>query len=199
MFEGGYVKIPRSLLSWEWYTDINVCKLFLHLLLTVNFEDCQWRGIVVKRGSRVTSTAKLADETGLTEKQVRTALNKLIRAGYAAKKVTNKYSVISLENYNEYQEEGKQLGSQRAGKGQAEGSQRAGRGQQYKKDKKDKKEKKEKNIYMTDLNDPAPAPAKNTPAAETMAEMVRTGVPLSEIARIIREEREEGEHEENTV
>ena len=73
MLEEGYVKIYRSLLKWEWYDDINTKVLFLHLLLTVNHHDKQWHGVLVKRGSRISSYGKLASETGLSVKSVRTA------------------------------------------------------------------------------------------------------------------------------
>ena len=56
----GYVKIYRSLLKWEWYDDVNTCRLFLHLLLTVNYTDGQWHGMTIKAGSRVCSIRKLS-------------------------------------------------------------------------------------------------------------------------------------------
>ena len=68
MLENGFVKLHRSLLKWEWYDDLNTFKLFMHLLLTVNYYDRQWRGKTVKRGSRITSYAILAKETKLSVK-----------------------------------------------------------------------------------------------------------------------------------
>lgn len=38
MIEGGFIALHRSLLKWEWYTDENTKALFIHLLLTVNYE-----------------------------------------------------------------------------------------------------------------------------------------------------------------
>jgi len=51
---GGFVKLYRSMLKWEWYDDINVKVLFLHLLLKANYEDKRWRGIEIKKGEIVT-------------------------------------------------------------------------------------------------------------------------------------------------
>ena len=45
MLESGYIKLYRSLLSWEWYDDINTKTVFLHLLLTVSIEESKWHGI----------------------------------------------------------------------------------------------------------------------------------------------------------
>ena len=81
MLEGGFILLHRSILRWEWYGDLNTARLFIHLLLTVNYEPQRWQGIAVERGQRVASLAKLADETGLTVKQVRTALEHLKRTG----------------------------------------------------------------------------------------------------------------------
>ena len=57
---------------------LSTARLFIHLLLTVNYEPQRWQGITVwSAGSAWRSLAKLADETGLTVKQVRTALEHL--------------------------------------------------------------------------------------------------------------------------
>ena len=48
MLKNGYIKLYRSLLDWEWYDDTVTKCLFLHLLLTVNAYDEDWKGIVIK-------------------------------------------------------------------------------------------------------------------------------------------------------
>lgn len=118
MLEAGYIKLWRSLLKWEWYSDANVSRLFIHLLLTANYEDTTWRGETIHRGQRLTSVAKLAEETGLTTKEVRTALGKLTRTNELTIRTTNRYSVITIEKYGSFQSpdngEGKQTGKQTA-------------------------------------------------------------------------------------
>ena len=39
MEQGGFIKLYRSMLQWEWYDDVNVKVLFLHLLLKANYEE----------------------------------------------------------------------------------------------------------------------------------------------------------------
>lgn len=95
MLEGGFILLHRSILRWEWYGDLNTARLFIHLLLTVNYEPQRWQGIAVERGQRVASLAKLADETGLTVKQVRTALEHLKRTGEVTHKATSKYGLFT--------------------------------------------------------------------------------------------------------
>ena len=97
----GFVAFPRGLTSWEWYDDPNTCRLFIHLLLTTGWKDKQWHGLTIRAGSRVTSRRVLAEETGLSEMQVRTALQHLESTGYITISRTAKFSVISIKNYNE--------------------------------------------------------------------------------------------------
>ena len=121
----GWISLHRKITEWEWYTDVNTCHLFIHCILKANHEAQTWRGIVIERGSFVTSYPKLALETGLTIKQIRNAIFKLKRAGKMAHSSTAKYSIISIKNYNKYQLNDEQQGRVRAGSGQAEGRQRA--------------------------------------------------------------------------
>lgn len=103
MFDIGHIKLHRSILSWEWYQDTNTTRLFIHLLLTANYEDVKWRGIVIKRGQRICSRAMLAEETNLTEQNIRTALNRLVSTNEITKQSTPKGTVITLNNYDKYQ------------------------------------------------------------------------------------------------
>lgn len=73
----GYVKMHRKIVTWQWYTDIPVRVLFEHLVFTANWYDSKWRDITIRRGQRLTSREHLSLETGLSEQQIRTALQKL--------------------------------------------------------------------------------------------------------------------------
>ena len=114
-----YVKISRKILEWEWYTDVNTKVLFLHILLKANWKDGRFQGTDVPRGSFVTSQQNLAAETGLTIKNVRTALKHLENTGEVAVNRHPKFSVITIKNYDRYQSGGSQV----AVNGQSGGSQ----------------------------------------------------------------------------
>lgn len=122
MLDTGFISLHRTMLNWDWYDDINTTRLFIHLLLRVNFTDANWHGTKVERGSIITSYEKLARETKLSVKKVRTALNKLKSTGEVTCKSTNKYTLINVVNYNKYQDidyaKGKQTDKQKANKGQ---------------------------------------------------------------------------------
>lgn len=104
MLENGFVKLHRSLLKWEWYDDLNTFKLFMHLLLTVNYYDSKWHGVMIKRGSRAISRNKLAKETKLSEQSVRTAIKHLISTGELTKQNMGQYSILTITNYDKYQD-----------------------------------------------------------------------------------------------
>lgn len=103
MLENGYILLHRKLINWEWYKNVNVKILFLHLLLTVNYEDKKFEGFVIKRGSRITSIRKLADECGLTVQSTRTAINKLKSTQEITQEQHAGNTVYTVVNYNQYQ------------------------------------------------------------------------------------------------
>ena len=100
----GFIKLHRQLLDWEWYKDIPVRILFEHCLLKANYKAKKWQGIVIEVGSFVTSYENLSFETGLTVQQVRTALNKLKSTGEVTSTSTSRYSIITIKNWNDYQD-----------------------------------------------------------------------------------------------
>lgn len=97
-----FIKLFRSLIDWEWYDDINTCRLFIHLLLKVNYMDIKWRWIDIKKGERLTSYWNLSSEIGISVMQVRTCLKKLKSTGEVTIKTTNNYTLIKLNNYEKY-------------------------------------------------------------------------------------------------
>lgn len=136
-----WIKLYRKFEEWEWYTDVSATKLFIHFLIKANFKDQNWRGNIIKRGQRLTSVSHLSKETGLTKKQVRTALNKLEKTGEVGKQATSRNTLITVINYEQYQQEGKPEVEQGANNGQTKGEQGANKGQLIKNVKKDKERK----------------------------------------------------------
>lgn len=100
----GYIKLHRQIADWEWYKNHNVKILFFHCLLRANHKDNKWQGITVKKGSFITSYLKLAQEVNLTEMKVRMALNKLKLTGEITCQSTSQYTVITINNWDDYQQ-----------------------------------------------------------------------------------------------
>lgn len=99
----GWIKLHREMLAWEWYQDANTMRVFLHLLLTANYEDKRYKGVLIKRGQCMTSIRKLAENLGLTVRHTRTALDHLKATGEVTMETTHKYSIITIANYERFQ------------------------------------------------------------------------------------------------
>lgn len=112
MNDSGRISLHRKILDWAWYSEINTCRLFIHMLLRANWKEGKFRNTTVPHGSFVSSVAKLAEETGLTIDEVRTAIMHLISTNEITKQSTNKYTVFTVVNYNLYQDFPKQEHSQ---------------------------------------------------------------------------------------
>lgn len=109
----GWIKLFRKFKEWGWYRNSNVKDLFLEILLTANFEDKPWQKIIVKRGQLVTSVGHLSDETGLTVRQVRTALDNLKLTNELTIETTTKYTLLTINKYNDYQQMTNELTNER--------------------------------------------------------------------------------------
>lgn len=104
MVQNGFVALHRSLLSWGWHADPATGWLFVNLLLMANWTDSDWQGMTIKRGQLVTGRKALAAQTGLSERQIRTALDHLKSTNELTIKSTNKFSLITIVNYRKFQD-----------------------------------------------------------------------------------------------
>ena len=111
-----YIKLSRRLMEWEWYSNINTCRLFIHMLLKANWKDGKFEGKVIPRGSFVSSLPKLAEETALTIREVRTAISHLKTTGEVTCKNYARHTVFTVNNYCSYQTSDTQTDSQATGK-----------------------------------------------------------------------------------
>jgi hypothetical protein len=125
----GFIKIHRSLLEWEWWDDKNTFRLFMTILLLANWKDKRWHGKVIPRGSFWTSLETLSKKSGLTLKQTRTSLNKLIATGEVTSKGANDGRLITVAKYDFYQSDDRKRASDGASEwadeGQTRGKRRA--------------------------------------------------------------------------
>ena len=103
--EQGFIKIFRSIVDWEWYSDISTTRLYMHLLLKANYKEKIWRGEAIDVGELITSFHNLSEETNLTKQQIRTTFEKLKKTGEITVETTNRYTKIVINNYKNYQKD----------------------------------------------------------------------------------------------
>lgn len=101
-----FAKVHKKLRSWEWYNNSYMVHLLIHFIISANYEDKDWRGVVIKRGQLPTGLNKLSQETGISIQSLRTCLGNMQKSGEITIKTTNKFSVITLCNYELYQVKG---------------------------------------------------------------------------------------------
>ncbi|HBG40224.1 MAG TPA: hypothetical protein DDW85_02270 [Porphyromonadaceae bacterium] len=99
----GWIKTYRKLSEWEWYKDSHMVHLFIHLLIMANHEDKKWRGLTLKRGQLVTSRNILSAQTGISDRSIRTCLERLKSTNELTIQSSNKNSIITICNYDNYQ------------------------------------------------------------------------------------------------
>ena len=99
----GWISLHRKITEWEWYHDASMYKLFTYLLLFANYEDKKFEGIIIKRGQILIGRKDLSKKLNISEQSVRTFIKRLKSTSEITIKSTNKYSVITICNYDSYQ------------------------------------------------------------------------------------------------
>ena len=100
----GWISLYRKFNNWQWYKNANVKSLFIHLVLNANHNEVEWKNIKVLRGQIITSREHLAEDLGLSIQQIRTCLSKLESTNEIKIETTNRYTLITVINYDKYQQ-----------------------------------------------------------------------------------------------
>ena len=158
----GWLKLYRSILDSAVFQDAEILKVWIWLLCNVAFEQhdtiCYGKVIHLKPGQIATGRKKIAQCTDLNENKVYRALTVLKSLGNIEIKSTNRYSIITIVNWDKYQEENVKRTSseqQTNSKTTAEEQQDNSKRTQHKNGKNGKNGKKEKEIYICPFFDRA--------------------------------------------
>lgn len=100
---GGYIRLYRSMLEWEWFQDSATLHVFVFLLLNACFKPLRHAGVDLAPGQLITSQRMIAKRTGLSESQVRTALDHLKSTHEITHQPGRQFSVITLTNFARWQ------------------------------------------------------------------------------------------------
>lgn len=99
----GHIVIPRSIEDWEWIDDKTMFYFWIRIILMANWEEKRWHGETVEKGSFITSLGILSKTLGLSVRQVRTCLDRLINDKQIVIETTNKRTKVTICNYEGYQ------------------------------------------------------------------------------------------------
>lgn len=100
---GGWIKLHRTINKWGWKKSPNHVAVFIDLLLMANHEESEFMGTKIPRGSLTTSSQAISDRTGVGRQSVRTILNHLKSTKELTITTTTKFTMISINNWDEYQ------------------------------------------------------------------------------------------------
>lgn len=103
----GYIKLWRKITESSFYQNSYCVHLALHLVITANHKETKFlfnkQEMELQRGQRVCGRHKLSLETGISQRSIRTSLEILSNIGFLTIKSTNRFSVITILKYEDYQ------------------------------------------------------------------------------------------------
>lgn len=103
-----WIKLYRKFIKNPIFKDSASVHLWLYLLLKANHKSNRFlfnkKEISVKRGQLVTGLHKISKDTGISEWRVRERLKAFEALDMTTSKTTNKFRIITVCNYSEYQD-----------------------------------------------------------------------------------------------
>jgi hypothetical protein len=105
----GYIRLYRSLIEHPLMNQLPAAwfRIWVAILLGVNWKPGKWwdgtREVIVPAGSMITSVDKLAKKSKSTVRQTRNALEYLKTTNTLAIKTTSHYSIVTVVNWDSYQ------------------------------------------------------------------------------------------------
>ncbi|VFS33801.1 Uncharacterised protein [Enterobacter cancerogenus] len=103
----GFALLHRKIMDVPFYKDAEAAHLWVHLLLRANHEQTlvstDLGDVICERGEFITGRNTLAMETGLTADRVKSLLRKFQSLGMITTKSNNRFTVLKVVKYDEYQ------------------------------------------------------------------------------------------------
>ncbi|MCO6575869.1 DNA replication protein [Escherichia coli] len=103
----GFALLHRKIMDVPFYKDPEAAHLWIHLLLRANHEQAvvstDVGNVTCERGEFITGRNALASETGLSADRVKALLRKFQNLGMITTKSNNRFTVLRVVKYDEYQ------------------------------------------------------------------------------------------------
>ncbi|EPC7230172.1 DNA replication protein [Salmonella enterica] len=103
----GFALLHRKIMDVPFYKDPEAAHLWIHLLLRANHEQTEVStdvgNVICDRGEFITGRNSLASETGLSADRVKALLRKFQNLGMITTKSNNRFTVLRVVKYDEYQ------------------------------------------------------------------------------------------------
>jgi hypothetical protein len=114
--QGGWVKLWRKILGNELLKHPKLLNLWIYCLVKASHKEhtviINQQSVLLKPGQFIFGRKAAAKEIALSEQEIRTRLNLLKRVGNLTIKSTNKYSIITVINWDRYQGDNDEINQQ---------------------------------------------------------------------------------------
>ena len=103
----GWIKVYRNILKKGWFTNQKILAFWLYCHLKATHKPFTatrgYQPVLLRSGQFIFGRKKAAEETGLSEREIRTCRDFLEKKGALTVKPTNKFSIITIVNWAKYQ------------------------------------------------------------------------------------------------
>jgi archaellum component FlaD/FlaE len=107
MFDKSFITLHRKIISSACFADAELLKVWLWCLIRANHSDKEvvhaGQIISLKRGQFITGRFTASKELNMSADKYRKRIATLVLLKQITQKTTNKYTVITIEKYNDYQ------------------------------------------------------------------------------------------------
>lgn len=103
--KSGWLKIYRSIVDWEWFSEHDMTVFFIWCLCNANVDERMWRGVYIKPGQLVVSRSTVCKELGISERRYRTIISRFAKSGEISVKPQGAFSILTIMNWEIYQED----------------------------------------------------------------------------------------------
>jgi biotin operon repressor len=100
----GYIKIWRKMEDSGLLQMHSTFALFMHMLMKAAYKPVRIGMVDLKRGQLVSGRFKLAEAIGISDRQIRTCIDKLHKLQIVTSESTSHYTIYTIVNYDEYQD-----------------------------------------------------------------------------------------------
>lgn len=111
----GWIKLHRKMLENPIFKNDKLFRVFMYLLLKASHTEHEFligdSIVTLKQGQWATGRKAISRDTGLTEQNVRTAITKLEKLGILTSKITSKFTLFSIVNWESHQQDNQQVTS----------------------------------------------------------------------------------------
>jgi hypothetical protein len=96
------IPLHSKIVDWEWFKEPTVLQVFIYCLINAQRKESKIMGHIIERGSFRTTLKDISEATNLSNQQTRTVIEKLKSTNNIGVKTTNKFTIITICNYDNY-------------------------------------------------------------------------------------------------